>query len=46
VRPGRWLQFNGRSHNDLLVAIQNVFGIESNTFGRAEFCSGALPGLG
>jgi hypothetical protein len=45
VRPGRFLQFQGRSHNDLLVAIQNVFGIDSNTFGRAEFCSGALPGL-
>ncbi len=45
VKPGRWLTFNGRSHNDLLVAIQNVFGIDSNTFGRAEFCSGALPGL-
>jgi len=45
VRPGRWLNFQGRSHNDLLVAIQNVFGIDSNTFGRAEFCTGALPGL-
>lgn len=45
VRPGRWLDFKGRSHNDLLVAIQNTFGIESNTFGRAEFCNGALPGL-
>jgi hypothetical protein len=45
VRPGRWLEFQGRSHNDLLVAIQNVFGIESNSFGRAEFCSGAAPGL-
>jgi Protein of unknown function (DUF1552) len=45
VRPGRWVQSSGRSHNDLLVAIQNVFGIESNTFGRAEFCKGALPGL-
>lgn len=45
VRPGRWLQFDGRSHNDLLVAIQNTFGIDSNTFGRAEVCTGALPGL-
>lgn len=46
VRPGRWLEFNGRSHNDLLVAIQNVFGIDSDSFGRAEFSTGgALPGL-
>ncbi len=46
IRPGRWLQFPGRSHNDLLVAIQNAFGMDVTTFGRAEFSTaGALPGL-
>ncbi len=46
VRPGRWLQFGGRSHNDLLVAIQNIFGVDGNVYGRAKFCNGPLPGLG
>jgi hypothetical protein len=45
VRPGRWLQMGGRSSNDLLVTIQNVFGIAGNTYGRAKFCTGPLPGI-
>ncbi len=44
-RTGRYLKYNGASHNDLLVSIQNTFGIESNTFGNPDYCSGPLPGL-
>ena len=45
LRGGRWLKFNGRSHNDLLVAILNLFGDPRASFGDPKFCAGALPGL-
>lgn len=41
----RWLQFNGRPHNDLLVSIMNMFGLPERTFGNPEFCTGPLSGL-
>lgn len=44
-RTGRFLQYPHRSNIDLLVAIQNAFGIESNTFGAPGYSNGALPGL-
>lgn len=46
LRPGRFLQFNGESHNDLLAAILNLFGNQVSTFGNASYGSGSpLSGL-
>jgi len=45
VRTGRYLKYAGRSHIDLLVAIQNLFGVPAQTFGHPGFTAGALPGL-
>jgi hypothetical protein len=46
LRTGRFLQYSGDiPHNDLLVSILNVLGVPSTTFGKAEWCTGALPGL-
>ncbi len=45
VKTGRWLQLGGRSHIDLLVSILNAFGQDLNTYGRAKFCKGPIPGL-
>jgi hypothetical protein len=32
-------------HNNLLVSLQNLFDIPVTTFGHADFCTGAYPGL-
>lgn len=45
LRPGRFLKFGGRSHNDLLVSILNLFGDTRTTFGDARYCDGPLAGL-
>jgi hypothetical protein len=45
LRAGRWLQFDHASHNDLLVAILNLFGDGRRTFGDPMYCTGPLPGL-
>jgi hypothetical protein len=45
LRGGRWLRYNGASHNDLLVSILNLFGDTRQSFGEARFCSGPLPNL-
>ena len=45
LKPGRFLQFDGKWHNDLLVSIQNLMGVESSTFGDPNFVTGPLPGL-
>jgi hypothetical protein len=42
---GRFLQFDDQPHNRLLVAIQNAFGIESDSFGHVDYATGALTGL-
>jgi len=39
---GRVVNAAGRNNNDLLVAIQNASGIESNVFGLANLCKGAI----
>ena len=44
-RTGRYLQYANAPHNDLLVSLQNAFGIEEQVFGAPEFCTGALGGL-
>jgi hypothetical protein len=45
LRGGRWLQNGGRSHNDLLVAILNLFGDPRESFGTPEYCAGPLTNL-
>ncbi len=42
---GRYLKYDNASHSDLLVSIQNSFGIEDATFGDPRFASGPLSGL-
>jgi hypothetical protein len=43
VRTGRLLQFNGRRHADLLLAIARAMGSDLTKFGDAS--QGPLPGL-
>jgi hypothetical protein len=45
LRGGRWLVERGRSHNDLLLAILNLFGDQRDSFGDRRYCAGPLPGL-
>jgi hypothetical protein len=42
---GRYLEYPGMSHQDLLVSILNAMDVETTTFGQPEFCTGALPGF-
>lgn len=42
---GRYLQFDGVPHNQLLVSILNAMGVDTTCHGNAEFCSGPLAGL-
>ena len=44
-RTGRSLQFQSASHNNLLVSVLNAMGVPAMTFGQADLCTGALPGL-
>jgi hypothetical protein len=44
-RTGRFLRYPQRSNIDLLIALQNAFGIASDSFGEPGFSGGALPGL-
>jgi hypothetical protein len=48
LRTGRFLSYgSGPSvpHNDLLVSLLNAMGLPDTTFGKAEWCQGALSGL-
>jgi hypothetical protein len=46
LQTGRFLQFEeDQPHNDLLVSILNLMGIEQESFGNADWCNGPLPGL-
>ncbi len=48
MRAGRYLDLTGlpdRSHNNLLVALLNLFGDERTTFGDEDYCTGPLSGL-
>ena len=42
---GRYLQYPGLPHNDLLVSVLNGLGVETDTFGDPRFCNGPLSGL-
>ena len=44
-RTGRYVQYMGNSHGDLLVSLLNAMGVPDQTFGDARFVTGPLPGL-
>lgn len=44
-RTGRYCTYANASHNDLLVSLQNAFGIPDQTFGTPEYCTGPLTNL-
>lgn len=44
-RTGRYVQYARKSHGDLLVSLLNAMGVADKTFGKSEFCTGALTGL-
>jgi hypothetical protein len=45
-KTGNYLKLEGKNpHNNLLVSLLNSMGVETNTFGMPEYCSGALAGL-
>lgn len=46
LQTGRYLRYQGNSHNDLLVAIANAMDVGITTFGNPAYCTGKLPGLG
>ena len=45
LRTGRWLRYDRRPHNDLLVSLLNLFGDSRRTFGNPEYNTGPLPDL-
>jgi hypothetical protein len=45
-QTGRYIQVPaGTSHSNLLVSILNAMGVETETFGLADYCQGPLAGL-
>lgn len=44
-RTGRYVQYSGASHADLLVSLLNAMGVPDTTFGDPATCTGPLPGL-
>lgn len=42
LQMGRFLTFNGQPHNNLLVSLMNLYGVQGNTFGDPSFCTGPL----
>lgn len=44
-RTGRYLTFDDDPHNNFLVSLCRAMGVQTDTFGNPEYCTGALPGL-
>lgn len=44
-KTGRYLQYQGAYHNDLLVSLCNAMGVPATTFGNPAYCNGPLAGL-
>jgi hypothetical protein len=42
---GRYLHYDGRAHNDLLITILQAFGLTDTTFGKPDLCSGPIENL-
>jgi hypothetical protein len=45
LRTGRFLSYDKVPHNNLLVSILNLCGLEATTFGNPAHCTGPLSGL-
>jgi hypothetical protein len=45
ISTGRFLQYAHLPHNDLLCAVGNLFGLELQSFGKPDYCTGPLSGL-
>ena len=45
LRTGRFLEYQGTPHNNLLLAILHLMGVEDESFGDPRFCEGPLRGL-
>ncbi len=45
LRPGRYLNYPGVSHNNLLVSCGKAMDLELSTFGEPSWCQGPLRGL-
>jgi hypothetical protein len=45
LRTNRWVTYDHRSHNDLLVSLLNLCGDPRATFGTPQYCTGPLGGL-
>lgn len=45
LKGGRHLTYRNASHNDLLVSVMQLMGLEVSTFGHPDFCTGPLTGL-
>ena len=44
-KTGRFLTYQNRSHQDLLVSLLHAFGVEDEKFGDERFCTGPLSEL-
>jgi hypothetical protein len=45
LRTGRWVAFDSVSHNDLLSALANLFGMNVSEFGDPLYCDEPLGNL-
>jgi hypothetical protein len=46
LKTKRWLRYSGNEpHNNLLVSMLNLMGVEAKTFGKADWCTGPIAGL-
>ncbi len=47
-KMGRFLKFDYKSevrHNNMLLSLVQAMGIEDTSFGKADWCTGSLPGM-
>ncbi len=44
-KTNRMLEYENVPHNNLLVSLMNMMGVEGNTFGEPAHCTGPLAGL-
>jgi hypothetical protein len=42
LRTGRFLQYDDDSHSNLLVSVCQLMGVDTETFGNPQYCSGPL----
>lgn len=45
LKTGRYVQYSGVPHNNLLVSIARAVGLDLDTFGPSKYCTGALGKL-